>query len=83
MILRSRPVRWLRWSAGIDTRGKIVAAVFTVVVSILMRNEIVILIVRAGLDGWWTRGLIYFVGFVTYVVGAHFNHWCFGKQEWR
>ena len=82
-LLRSRPVRFLRWCAGVDTRAKVIALVFTVAVSMILRTELVILLARAGLSEMWTRVGIYGVGWLTYVAGAHFNAWCFGPREWR
>lgn len=76
-----RPLRWLLWACGIDTRSKVVALVFTVLVSMILRNELVILIARAGLSEPVTRVLVYGIGWVTYVAGAHFNHWVF-RREW-
>ena len=71
------------WCFGIDSKAKVIAFVFTILVSMLLRNEIVILVARAGLDEFWTRIGVYGVGFITYVAGAHFNAWCFGKEEWK
>jgi len=82
-FLRSRPVRWLRWCAGVDTKSKVVALCFTVAVSMILRNELVILIAQAGWGQWWTHAAVYTVGFVTYVLGSHANAFIFSKKEWR
>lgn len=77
-----RPLRWLLWACGIDTKSKVIALAFTVLVSMILRNELVILIARGGFSEPTTRLLVYGLGWATYVAGAHFNAWCF-KREWR
>jgi len=67
---------------GLDCKAKVVALCFTVVVSMILRNELVILLARAGLSEVATRVGVYGIGWLTYVVGAHFNQWCF-RKDWR
>jgi len=77
-----RPLRWILWCMGLDSKAKVVALCFTVVVSMILRNELVILLARSGLNEVWTRAGVYGIGWVTYVAGAHFNQWCF-RKDWR
>lgn len=76
-----RPFRWLLWCLGIDSKAKVIALCFTVAVSMVLRNELVILLARSGLSEALTRIGVYGIGWLTYVAGAHFNAWCF-KREW-
>ena len=69
------------WCVGINTKAKFVAFLFTIAVSMVLRNEFVILIARAGLSEPVTRVMVYGLGYLTYVAGAHFNAWCF-RKEW-
>ena len=76
-------MRLLRWLTGVDTRAKVVALCFTVVVAMILRNELVILIARAGWSETWTRVGVYGAGFLTYVVGSHVNAYVFGREDWK
>ena len=68
-------IRFIFKILGWDSYAKIEMMVFTIVVAILLRNEVVIWIARAGFDEFWTRVLIYGIGGLLMVGGAHFNAW--------
>jgi hypothetical protein len=68
-------IRLLFRLLGWDSHAKILMMAFTVVVAVLLRNEVVIWIARAGWGEPWTRGSIYAIGILLMVGGAHVNAW--------
>jgi len=73
----------LLWCLGLNSKAKAIAFVFTISLSLVLRNEIVILIARSTMNEFWIRFWIYFVGYVIYVAGAHANEYIFGQKKWR
>ena len=68
-------VRFIFKILGWDSYAKIEMMVFTIIVAVLLRNEVVIWVARAGFSEFWTRAMIYGIGAILMVGGAHFNAW--------
>ncbi len=75
-------IRFIFKILGWDSYAKIEMMAFTIIVAVLLRNEVVIWIAQSGLDDFWTRVLIYGIGVILMVGGAHFNAWIM-KTETR
>lgn len=65
---------------GLDSLAKVEMLAFTAIVAVLLRNEIVIWIARAGWTEFWTRALIYAIGILLMIGGTHYNAWILKKH---